>query len=175
MANKKQNNIFLDVRSSAEFETEHIEGSCNIPLEECIKHKKGISKIDKNIILICRTGNRAKIALQHLSKEGIKNVEIMKGGIIGCDKNQRKMIIGKQKWCIDRQVRLVAGSLVAGGVVLGYLISPMFFLLSGFVGAGLVLSSLTNSCTMGMMLMKLPYNKSTKKVNVKKLIEELKE
>ena len=173
MVEKKQKNIFLDVRSPAEFETAHIKGSYNIPLEELIKHRKEISKINKNIILICRTGNRAKIALGHLNKEGIKNVEVMEGGITEC--NGKEMKTGKQKWDIERQVRFVAGSLVVGGIVLGYLTSPLFFLFSGLVGLGLAYSSLTNSCIMGMCLMKLPYNKSTKKVDVKKLIRELRE
>lgn len=57
-----------------------------------------------------------------------------------------------------RQVQIVAGSLVVMGTVLGALVSPWFLVLSGFVGAGLVFSGVTNSCAMAILLTKLPYN-----------------
>jgi hypothetical protein len=61
-----------------------------------------------------------------------------------------------------RQVQIVAGSLVVVGTVLGALVSPVFLLLSGFVGAGLVFAGITNTCAMGMLLAKLPYNQQSK-------------
>ena len=44
------------------------------------------------------------------------------------------------------------------GTVLGVLVSPKFLILSGFVGCGLVVAGITNTCAMGMLLAKLPYN-----------------
>jgi hypothetical protein len=55
-------------------------------------------------------------------------------------------------------VQIVAGTLVVTGTVLGVLVSPWFLILSGFVGTGLVFAGLTNTCTMAMLLKKLPYN-----------------
>ena len=60
-----------------------------------------------------------------------------------------------------RQVQIVAGSLVAIGTGLGIVVSPWFLLLSGFVGCGLVFAGVTNTCAMGILLMKLPYNQKT--------------
>lgn len=57
-----------------------------------------------------------------------------------------------------RQVQIVAGSLVLLGTGLGVFVSPGFFLLSGFVGGGLVFAGVTNTCAMGTLLTKLPYN-----------------
>lgn len=169
----KNNEILIDVRSPAEFESIHIQGSHNIPLEEFKEHAKEISNINKKIVLICRTGNRAKTALEQIQCKGCKEARILEGGITSCKENY-KFIKGKQKWDIERQVRFIAGLIVLLSVLLGYVISPYFYFLSGAIGLGLVIASLTNSCLMGMLLMKLPYNKSKNKTDVKKLIKELK-
>jgi rhodanese-related sulfurtransferase len=59
-----------------------------------------------------------------------------------------------------QQVQIVAGSLVLLGVVLGYLLNPAFFLLSGFVGAGLLFAGLSGWCGMALLLAKMPWNRS---------------
>jgi hypothetical protein len=55
-------------------------------------------------------------------------------------------------------VRIAAGSLVVLGVGLS-VVSPWFVLLAGFVGAGLVFAGITNTCGMGMLLAKMPWNR----------------
>ncbi|MBA2948890.1 DUF2892 domain-containing protein [Streptomyces sp. PSKA28] len=64
----------------------------------------------------------------------------------------------REVWGMERQVRLVAGSLVLIGVLLG-LVSPWFLILSGGVAAGLVFSAVTNTCGMAAVLGKLPHNR----------------
>ena len=59
---------------------------------------------------------------------------------------------------MDRQVRLTAGSLVVLGVLLDFVVPGLRFL-ALFVGAGLVFSAVTNTCTMALGLAKLPYNR----------------
>jgi hypothetical protein len=59
---------------------------------------------------------------------------------------------------LERQVRIAAGSLVLLGVVLGFTIHPAFFGLAGFVGAGLVFAGITDTCGMGMLLARMPWN-----------------
>jgi hypothetical protein len=61
---------------------------------------------------------------------------------------------------LERQVRIVAGGLVLIGVLLGWLVHRGFFGLSAFVGAGLILAGITDFCGMGLLLAKLPWNKS---------------
>ena len=46
------------------------------------------------------------------------------------------------------------------GAVLGWMIHPAFISLSAFVGAGLVFSGITDTCAMGIMLAKMPWNKA---------------
>jgi predicted branched-subunit amino acid permease len=60
---------------------------------------------------------------------------------------------------LERQVRIVAGSLVLIGVLLGWFVHRGFFGLSAFVGAGLVFAGITDFCGMGLLLAKLPWNK----------------
>ena len=60
-----------------------------------------------------------------------------------------------------RQVQIAAGSLALLGVILGYTVSSIFFLLSGFVGAGLILAGVTGFCGMARLLDKMPWNRRT--------------
>lgn len=60
---------------------------------------------------------------------------------------------------LNRQVRLVAGTLVLLGVGLGFTVHQGFFGLAGFVGAGLVFAGLTNICGMCHLLALLPWNR----------------
>lgn len=53
---------------------------------------------------------------------------------------------------------MAAGSLMLTGVILGTLLSPWFYALSAFVGAGLTFAGLTGFCGMGMLLLRMPWN-----------------
>lgn len=65
----------------------------------------------------------------------------------------------KQPLPLMRQVQIGAGSLVLVGVLLGYLASPWFFLLAGFVGAGLLQAGVTGWCGMANLLQLMPWNR----------------
>ena len=60
---------------------------------------------------------------------------------------------------IIRQVQIVAGSLVLSGVVLGALVAPGFYALSGFVGAGLLFAGISGFCGMARLLAVMPWNR----------------
>jgi hypothetical protein len=62
---------------------------------------------------------------------------------------------------INRQVQITAGLLILTGVVLGFLVSPVWFGLSGFVGAGLTFAGLSGTCAMARVLMAMPWNQRT--------------
>ena len=57
-----------------------------------------------------------------------------------------------------RQVQIVAGSLVVLGVLLGSLVSPWLYALSGFVGAGLVFAGVSGTCGLASLLRLMPWN-----------------
>ena len=56
---------------------------------------------------------------------------------------------------IERYLRLIAGTLVLVSLVLGYWVSPYWFLFTGFVALNLVQSAFTNWCPMISILRKL--------------------
>lgn len=148
----------VDVREATEYAAERIPGAKLHPLSQFDPHQIRPST-GKKLVLYCQSGNRsAKAARQYLAA-GLTPVMHLQGGIPSwkkagypIEKSQNAPI------SLFRQVQIVAGSLVVLGTVLGVLVSPGFLLLSGFVGAGLVFAGITNTCAMGMLLAKLPYN-----------------
>jgi hypothetical protein len=53
---------------------------------------------------------------------------------------------------IERALRLIAGVFVLFSVLLGYFVSPYWFLITGFVALNLIQSSFTNWCPMMSLL-----------------------
>ena len=78
---------------------------------------------------------------------------------------------GSEKWALERQVRLVAGGLVAAGIVAS-LRWPRARFVSGMVGAGLTFAAVTDTCAMGTALAKLPYNRDDS-CDVDRIVSEL--
>ncbi|MES1180960.1 MAG: DUF2892 domain-containing protein, partial [Verrucomicrobiota bacterium] len=70
---------------------------------------------------------------------------------------------GQKTISIERQVRIGAGSFVVVGTALGWLVHPAFYLLAGFVGAGLVFAGVTDICGLAIVLAKAPWNRSGSK------------
>jgi hypothetical protein len=68
----------------------------------------------------------------------------------------------KTRWSLERQVRSGAGLLVLTGVGLGVAVSAWWYLLAGFVGAGLTFAGATDICGMGMLLGKMPWNRGAR-------------
>lgn len=56
---------------------------------------------------------------------------------------------------VERYLRLIAGAFVVASVLLGYFISPYWFLFTGFVGLNLIQSAFTNWCPMMSVLRSL--------------------
>ena len=53
----------------------------------------------------------------------------------------------------------MAGFLVLIGVALGYFVHPYFTGLSAFVGVGLAFAGIMDTCGMGMILARMPWNR----------------
>lgn len=150
----------LDVRTSAEFEGVHIPGAYNVPLDTLGEHADDIQRhVEETVVLVCRSGMRASQAEQRLATAGMSNVKVLEGGMMAWERTGGKVNRGVAKWDIERQVRLVAGSIVAASIVASVWVPAARFV-AGFVGAGLTFAALSNTCAMGMMLAKLPYNRS---------------
>jgi hypothetical protein len=68
------------------------------------------------------------------------------------------VVRGKKAISLERQVRIAAGLLVLLGALLGWLVHPALVGLSAFVGAGLVFAGVTDTCGMGLLLARMPWN-----------------
>lgn len=148
----------VDVRTPAEFESAHIPGSYNVPLDTLDEHRADLRHLTERVVLVCRSGNRAGQAERRLAEVGPPNVAVLEGGVIAWQQAGGDVRHGRQRWDLERQVRLVAGLLVLAGVLGSVAFEPAKWL-AGAVGAGLAVAALTNTCAMGMLLSKLPYNR----------------
>ena len=83
------------------------------------------------------------------------NVE---GGTQAWDAAGLPVIRGQKAISLERQVRIAAGSLVLTGAVLSHWVHPWWIGLSGFVGAGLIFAGITDTCGMGLLLARMPWN-----------------
>ena len=156
--NIEPNLAVIDVRTSAEFESIHIPGSLNIPLNEVEQRLADVAALEAPTVLVCQSGARSQSALEALDRAGKSNVWSLEGGMISWQAVGGETEVGASAtWAMDRQVRLAAGSLVLTGI-LGSIAVPKAKWLAGGIGTGLVYSALSNTCTMGDMLSKLPYN-----------------
>lgn len=151
----------VDVRTPVEFAEVHVPAAINEPLDrlDARDGEAGRWSKDQPVYLICRTGGRATKAAGRLEAAGFNQVYVVEGGTLAWDAAglpvQRS---GIKVMSLERQVRIVAGSLVLVGVILGWWVHPGFFGLAAFVGAGLVFAGITDFCGMGLLLAKLPWN-----------------
>jgi rhodanese-related sulfurtransferase len=154
----QQSVTLIDVRESGEFAGERIPGAILVPLSK-FDLRKIPNNGDTQLVLYCRSGSRSQMAAQKLIEAGFESVSQLSGGI-GAWKTAGFPTIQNPNAPISlmRQVQIVAGSFVVTGTVLGVLVSPWFLILSGFVGAGLIYAGITDTCMLGLMLSKLPYN-----------------
>lgn len=150
----------LDVRTPAEFESTHIPGAYNVPLDTLREHREEIAThLDEPVVLVCRSGQRSAQAEQALAVAGLPNVTVLDGGMQAWEQAGGQVNRGAQRWDMERQVRLVAGSLVLGSVLASVVVPGAKWLAAG-VGSGLTFAALSNTCAMGRALSKLPYNRS---------------
>lgn len=152
--------LLVDVRTPGEYETAHIAGSVNLPLDQVDAHlRRIVSDAGGRLVLVCQSGARATQAQQKLTAAGLTDVAALTGGVNAWTAAGGPVArSGKARWSLERQVRLVAGGIVLAAIVASIWV-PALRYVAGFVGAGLVFAALTDSCMMGMLLAKLPYNR----------------
>jgi rhodanese-related sulfurtransferase len=151
----------LDVRTPVEYREVHVKHARNVPLdrlEPAVELRSRAGHADAPLYLICRSGNRGRQACEKFLAAGFQNVVNVEGGTLACLEAGLPVVRGRKAISLERQVRIAAGSLVLLGLLLGWLAQPAFFGLSAFVGAGLVFAGITDTCGMGMLLAKMPWN-----------------
>ncbi|QLH42477.1 MAG: rhodanese-like domain-containing protein [Coxiellaceae bacterium] len=153
------NVLLIDVREPAEYRSENIEGAYLIPLSQ-ISHEKLPSK-NKTIVIHCGSGRRSVEACKKLlAQDPTLDVYSLEGGIKAWEaagfnvrKSESKILP------LDRQTQVVAGFLVLCGIILGTLVHPAFYIISSFVGLGLMYAGISGWCGMAKLLAKMPWNK----------------
>ena len=151
----------LDVRTPAEFETQHIAGAYNVPLDTLAEHSTEIrSTVTAPVVLVCRSGQRARKAEDALRASGMANLYVLDGGMSAWTAAGQPVNHGTPRMSLERQVRIAAGALAALGGLLALLVHPMFALVPALVGSGLVFAGITDTCTLGMLMSRLPHNRT---------------
>jgi rhodanese-related sulfurtransferase len=149
----------IDVRTPVEFRALHVDFARNLPLDrldvQAVKSQH--NGTEQPLYVICRSGNRAKQACDKLAAAGL-NVVNVEGGTLAWEAAGLPVVRGKRAISLERQVRIVAGSLVLVGAVLAVTVHPYFAGLSAFVGAGLMFAGITDTCGMAMLLARMPWN-----------------
>lgn len=150
----------IDVRTPVEYREVHAEPAKNVPLDRLDAGQLASNRNGANapLYVICRSGSRANQACERFHAAGYENVVNVEGGTQAWEAAGLPVVRGKKSMSLERQVRIAAGSLVLLGAVLALVAHPYFIALSAFVGAGLIFAGVTDTCGMGMMLAKMPWN-----------------
>jgi rhodanese-related sulfurtransferase len=149
----------IDVRTPAEFEEIHAEPARLVPLDrltaDAVRKLRSGSE-DQPVYVICKSGGRGRQACEKLAAAGLDSVNV-EGGTTAWTAAGLPVVRGRKSISLERQVRIAAGMLVFAGTLLS-LVNPLFLIVPGFVGAGLVFAGVTDTCGMAMVLARMPWN-----------------
>ncbi len=165
----------VDVRTPAEYASEHIPGSVNVPLEHLPEHAGRLGTLVPGpVVLVCRSGVRAQQAEQALRKADLSNLHVLHGGIASWEAEQQPARPG-QAALGDRSAgaRRRRALFVLVGALAGLVLNRKFTWLAAAVGAGLTFSAITNTCAMAKGLSLLPYNRTGQSCDVAAVLAEL--
>jgi rhodanese-related sulfurtransferase len=150
----------IDVRTPMEYQEVHVLTARNVPLDRldpgAVMEARNCSL--EPLYLICRSGSRGRQACEKFIAAGYTNVANVEGGTLACAEAGVPVVRSQKTISLERQVRIAAGSLVVLGILLGWLVHPAFLALSAFVGAGLIFAGVTDTCGMGLLLARMPWN-----------------
>lgn len=151
--------VLIDIREPSEYAREHIRGARLVPLAAIDSHDFD-AETHKMAVFTCRSGNRTAMNAARLLAKGFREAHMLAGGLdawkragLPVHRNDKAPLE------LQRQVQIAAGGLAFLGALLAWLVSPWFILLSGFVGAGLMMAGLTGFCGMAHLLAAMPWNR----------------
>jgi glyoxylase-like metal-dependent hydrolase (beta-lactamase superfamily II) len=151
--------ILLDVRTAQELTdiSVKLDNIKHIPLQSLASSMHSLSN-QKSYYILCKTGNRSTMAAASLIENGFSNIAVIQGGMIAWEKANLPLNKTPGPISLERQVRIIAGCLILIGSLLS-LVNIWFIIIPIWVGSGLLFAGITDNCMMGLLLMKLPYNK----------------
>jgi len=160
---KNEHAQLIDVRTPAEYRALHAVGAENHELSKLNaayinEHiLPGLS--DKPVLLLCKSGHRASMAAEIFQQLNTPRIFVVDGGTDLWDEQGLPVERGTSVISLERQVRITAGTLVFLGTLLGVFVNRYFLIIPGFVGAGLVFAGVTDTCAMGLLLARMPWNR----------------
>lgn len=158
-----ENVNLIDVRTPVEFREIHASFAHNVPLDklDCAKVARERETADGPLYVICKSGGRGKQACEKIIAAGCNNVINVEGGTSAWEQAGLPVVRGKKAMSLERQVQIAAGAMVLTGAGLSF-VSHYWVGLSAFVGAGLMFAGITDTCGMGMILARMPWNQVPK-------------
>jgi rhodanese-related sulfurtransferase len=152
--------VLVDIREPDEFARIHIKGARSQPLSAWENDHLTVDP-GADVIFTCRSGMRTTGACDRLAGRISGDAFVLDGGLNAWEKAGLPLEINaKAPLEIMRQVQIAAGSLVLIGVLLGLFAAPLWFGLSAFVGAGLIVAGMTGFCGMARLMMVMPWNRA---------------
>ncbi|HWI18291.1 MAG TPA: rhodanese-like domain-containing protein [Vicinamibacterales bacterium] len=162
----------LDVRTPPEFENAHISGAYNVPLQQLHEHASEVRAATGPVVLICQSGQRAVKAETMLRGLGMANVRVLEGGMSAWMSSGLPTERIRARMSLERQVRILAGAMAATGAILALTLWPLAAVVPALIGTGLVFAGVTDTCAMGMLLARLPYNRGAATCDTEAIVRE---
>jgi len=157
------NMVLLDVRTPGEHRKLHIKGTTLLPLDSI--DEKAIENLKESIngqeiCAICVSGRQSAFAARKLLDQGFEKVSILQGGIRSWKDAEFPLIRGKGPISVNRQARLLVGTLViAGTVIFWYSQRAWWLAMPAFLGLGLIFSGATGIRGLNRIIRKMPWNR----------------
>lgn len=152
--------VVVDVREYIEFAAGHIEGARLVPLGKVDQLAEAWPR-EQALVVVCKAGSRAERARQRLAAMGFADLMVLEGGMDRWRAEGRPVMTEQHKpWEIERQVRIVAGSMVLITLALAVEVSKLWLIGTGLVAAGLVFAGVSGICMTASLLAKMPWNRA---------------
>lgn len=151
--------VLIDCREPSEHARERIAGARLVPLS-ALDDREFPDIQGKAAIFHCRSGARTTQNAAKLRATGVERIYVIRGGIEAWKRAGFPVEFDPGAPIdIMRQVQITAGAMILLGAILSMFASPWFILLSGFVGAGLLVTGITGNCAMASLLGYMPWNR----------------
>jgi rhodanese-related sulfurtransferase len=160
---KNESIEIIDVRTPLEFGEIHVSNARCVPLDQldpiAIMSEKSTA-FEEPIYVICKGGKRGAKAQQKFANAGYTNVVNVEGGTDAWIESGLPVVRGKKGMSLERQVRIAAGFIVLAGATAAIVTGNVYLAgIPAFVGAGLMFAGITDTCGMGMLIAKMPWNR----------------
>lgn len=152
----RQGATLIDIRAADEFARVRLPGAQSRPLDTLTSDRR----IDGPVVFHCNSGMRTTTYADRLAACAGGPAYLVDGGLEGWRKAGLPVEESRSAPLeIMRQVQITAGIIVLLGISLGLTVSPGWFGLSAFVGAGLAFAGVTGWCGMARLLHLMPWNR----------------